>query len=80
MKRSGPRIEPWGTLQVRGDEGEMCGEMAMADVRDERYEVNYCSEREKLPNQVDIRSSRLEWSRVSKAADRSRSKGKRLGA
>ena len=25
MKRTGPRTEPCGTPQVRGDEGELCG-------------------------------------------------------
>ena len=42
------------------------------DVRDERYEVNHCSETEKMPNQVETQWSRMEWSRVSKAADRLR--------
>ena len=46
--------------------------MAMADVWDERYEVDHCSEREEMPNLVERRWSRMEWSRVSKAADRSR--------
>ena len=57
IERTGLRTEPWGTPQVRGDEGEMCGGMAMADVdvRDERYEGNYCSERDEMPNQVDRR-------------------------
>ena len=44
----------------------------MADVRVERYEVNHCSETKRMPNQVKRRWSRMEWSRVSKAADRSR--------
>ena len=39
---------------------------------DERYEVNHCSDTEKMPNQVERRWSRMEWSRVSKTADRSR--------
>ena len=72
MKRIGPRTEPCETPQVRGDEGELCGGIPTVDVRDERYEVNHCSETEKIPNQVEIRWSRMEWSRVSKAADRSR--------
>ena len=42
------------------------------DVRDERYEVNHCSETEELPNQELRRWSRMEWLRVSQAADRSR--------
>ena len=62
---------PWVTARVRGDEGEMYG-MATTDVRDERYEVNHCSEREKILNQVERRWKRMECARVSKAADRSR--------
>ena len=42
------------------------------DVRDERYEVNHCSETEEMPNQVEIQWSRMEWSRVPKAADGAR--------
>ena len=53
MKRTCPRTELWGTPLVRGDEGEMCGGMAIADVRDDRYEVNNCSEKEEMPNQVE---------------------------
>ena len=65
-------MKPCGTPQVRGDEGELCGGISTVDVRDERYEVNHCSETEKMPNQVERRWSRMEWLRVSKAADRSR--------
>ena len=49
-----------------------CGGIPTVDVRDERYDVNHCSETEDMPNQVEIRWRRMEWSRVSKAADRSR--------
>ena len=42
------------------------------NVRDERYEVNHCSETEEMSNQVERRWSRMEWSRVSRAVDRSR--------
>ena len=72
MKRTWPRTERCGTPQIRGDEGELCGGMPTVDVRDKRHEVNHCSEREEIPNQVERRWSRMEWSRVSKAADRSR--------
>ena len=72
MQRTGPRIEPWGIPQVSGDEGQMCGGMAMADMRYERYEGNHCSEKVEMPNQVERRRSMMEWSRVSKAAERSR--------
>ena len=69
MKRTGPRTEPCGTSQVRVDEGELCGGIPTVG---ERYEVNHCSETEEMPNQLERRWSRMEWSRVSNAADRSR--------
>ena len=72
MKRTGPRTAPCGTSLVTGDEGVLCGGIPTVDVRDERYEVNHCSETEEMPNQVKRRWSRMEWSKVSKAADRSR--------
>ena len=50
MKRTGPRTEPCGTPQVRGDEGELRGGIPTVDVRDERYEVNHSSETEEMPN------------------------------
>ena len=72
MKRTGPRTETWGTPKVRWDEVELCEGIPTVDVRDERYEMNHCSETEEMPNQIERRWSRMEWSRVSKAADRSR--------
>ena len=72
MNRTEPRTEPCGTPQVRGDEGQLCGGIPTVDVWDERYEVKHCSEIEEMPNQMERRKSRMEWSRVSKAADRSR--------
>ena len=65
-------MEPCETSQVRRDEGKLCEGIPTADVRDDRYEVNHCSETEEMPNQVKRRWSRIEWSRVSKKADRSR--------
>ena len=56
---------------MTGDEGELCGGIPTVEVWDERYEVNHCSETEEMSNQVERRWSRMEWSRVSKAADRS---------
>ena len=61
-----------GTPQVRGDEGELCGWIPTVDVWDERCKLNHCSETDELPNQVERRWSRMEWSRVSKAAGTSR--------
>ena len=72
MKRTGLRTESWRTPQVIGDEGELCGGIPTVDVRDERYEVNHCNETEEMPNQVERQWNRMEWSRVSNEADRSR--------
>ena len=41
LNRIGPRTEPWETPHVREDEGERCGEMETADVRNDKYEVNH---------------------------------------
>ena len=41
LNRIRPRTEPWRTPHVREDEGERCGGMKMADVRDDRYDVNH---------------------------------------
>ena len=70
LKRTEPRTEHYGTSQVREDEAELCGGIPTVDVRDEIYEVNHCSA-EEMPNQVERRRSGMEWSRVSKASDRS---------
>ena len=55
MEGTGPRTEPCGTPQVRGDEGKLYEGIPSLDVRDERYEVNHCSEAEEIPNQVERR-------------------------
>ena len=52
LKRTGPRTEPCGTPQVRRDEGELCVGVPIVDVRDERYDLNHCSETDEMPNQV----------------------------
>ena len=72
IERSGPRTEPWGTPNVRGDEGELCEDITTVYMRDERKEVNHCSETEEMPNQVERRWSRIEWSKVLKAEGRQR--------
>ena len=80
-KRSGIKIEKnwakngalWNSAGKRGwDERELCGGFPIVDVKDERYERNHCSETEEMPNQVERRCNRIEWSKVSNAADRSR--------
>ena len=77
-KRSGIMIEKkwaenralWNSACKR-DDGKLCLGIPTVDVRGERYEVNHCSETEEFLNQVERRWSRMKWSRVSKAADRS---------
>ena len=69
IERTGPRTEPCGTPQVRGDEEELCGGIPTVDVLDEIYKEKHCSETEEMPNRVERRW--MEWSRVSQAADRS---------
>ena len=41
LNRIGPITEPWGTPHEREDEGERCGGMETADVRDDKHEVNH---------------------------------------
>ena len=72
LKRIGHRTEPCGTPKVRGSEGERLGGMETADVRDDRKEVNHCRGSSEMPNQVERRWSKIEWSMVSKVAERQR--------
>ena len=55
IERNWAEREPWGTPQVRGHEGELCGGIPTVDVRDERYEVNNFRETEEMPDQVERR-------------------------
>ena len=50
-----PMTEPCRMPQVRGDDEERWGGMAMADMRDEKNEVNHWREREDKPNQLEGR-------------------------
>ena len=70
LKRIGPKTEPCGIPQVRGSEGERLGRMKQLICRNDRYEVNHCRGSSEMPNQVERRRSKMEWSRVSKAAER----------
>ena len=55
LKKIGLRMEHWRTLQVRGDEGELCGGIPTVDVWDEKYEVSHCSESEEMTNRIERR-------------------------
>ena len=64
----------------RGDEGELCGGIPTVDVRNERYEVNHCSETEEMPNQVERRWSRMVWREYQRQLIDQEDKGRRLVA
>ena len=71
LKRIGPRTEPCGTPQVRGNEVDLDPEAVTVKDLEVRYEVNHFRGVPEIPNQVDRRWSKMEWSIVSKAAERS---------
>ena len=70
LKRIGPKTEPCGTSQVRGSEGERLGGMKQLICGNDKYEVNHCRGSSEIPNQVEKRRSKMEWLRMSKAAER----------
>ena len=72
MKRMGTRTEPWGTPQERGSEEEMLSRHETEKDLCDRYDWNQVRARSHIPNQEVRRWSRMEWSIVSKAAERSR--------
>ena len=71
MNSKGPKTEPCGTPQEAENEEDLKPEAATMDVRDRRYERNQDRATSVMPNQVAKRWSRIVWSIVSKAADRS---------
>ena len=60
IEKNWPRMEPCGSPQVRGDEGELCGGIPTVDVQNERYEVNHCSETEEC--QTRWKDAGVGWS------------------
>ena len=70
LKRIGPKTEPCGNPQVRGLKGERLGGMKQIICGNDRYEVNHCRGSSEMPNQVERRRSKMEWLRVSKAAEK----------
>ena len=69
LKRIGPKTKPCGTPQVRGSEGERLGGMKQLICGNDRYEVNHCRGSSEMSKQVERRRSKMEWLRVSKAAE-----------
>lgn len=72
MKRMGPRTDPWGTPQVTVCEFEVEWPMEMYSVRFVRYDWNQLRAVPVRPMVEWSRCSRMLWSIVSNAADRSR--------
>ena len=71
MERMAPRTEPWGTPQERGSEEERLSRHETEKNLSDRYDWNQARALSHIPNQEVRRWSRMEWSIVSKAADRS---------
>jgi len=65
-KSSGPRTEPWGTLQEYRSVTHLKWKG-----RDERYDLNHLRTEPWMPNQDERRVIKMSWSIVSKAAERS---------
>ena len=70
IKKDRAKTEPCGTPQVRGSEGERLGGMKQLICGNDKYEVNHFSGSLEMPNLVERRRSKMEWLRVSKAAER----------
>jgi len=70
--RIGPNTEPWGTPVTSRVGDDLQPEHETVKVLFDRYEENQERTLLRRPNRKDQRCSRMEWSIVSKAAERSR--------
>ena len=70
-KSSGPRTEPWGTLQEDVCQEDRSVTHLTRKGRDDRYDLNQLRTEPWLPNQHERRVIKMSWSIVSKAAERS---------
>ena len=70
-KSSGPRTEPWGTLQeyVYQEDRSVCP--LTRTQRDDRYDLNQLRTEPWIPNQDERRVIKMSWSIVLKASERS---------
>src|SRR5208282_891541 len=71
MKRMGTRTEPWGTPQERGSEEERLSRQETEKNLRDRFDWNQARALSHIPNQEVRRWSKMEWSILSKAAERS---------
>ena len=67
-KSSGPRTEPWGTPQEDVYQEDRSVSHLTQKQRDDRYDLNQLRTE---PNQDERRVTKMSWSVVSKAAERS---------
>jgi len=70
-KSSGPRTEPWGTLQEDVYQEDRSVSHLTRKQRDDRYDLNQLRTEPQIPNQDERRVIKMSWSIVSKAAERS---------
>ncbi len=74
LKRSGPKMDPWGTPQIIGATDEENLPNSTEKVLSLIYELHHCKAITPIPNKRSNRQRRILWSTVSKAAVRSRSR------
>jgi len=72
MKRIGPNTGPWGTPVASRVGDDLQPEHETVKVLSNIYEENQERTLPRRPNHIDKRCNRMEWSIVSKAAERSR--------
>jgi len=70
-KISGPRTEPWGTLQEDLYQEDRSVSHLTRKQRDDRYDLNQLRTEPWIPNQDERGMIKMSWSIVSKATDRS---------
>jgi len=67
-----PRMEPWGTPQEEVQKDQKVLLHLTWNERDDKYDLNWLRTKPWIPNQDERRVSKMLWSMVSKAAERSR--------
>ena len=72
VNRMGPRTEPWGTPQERGDGFDLLLAMETHCERSERYDLNHMREAPAMPRRLCMWRRSILWDTKSKAAEQSR--------
>jgi len=72
MKSRGLRTEPWGTPQEQVHKDEKVLLHLTRKERDDKQDLNQLRTEPWIPNQEERRVSKMLWSMVPKAAERSR--------